>query len=244
MRTLTLAPDVVGGWLQLPGSAVAELVGSAGFGFVCVDQQHGLIGDDALLPALQALRATGTPAVVRVPLNEPSAIGRALDHGADGVIVPMVDDAEATAAAVAACHHPPRGVRSFGPTRLGWAPPAGPPRCVVMVESVAAVDAAPAIAAVEGLDAIFVGPTDLALSAGIAPSAQLDDPGYRRMLERVVAAARGRGLPVGIYCASPEHAQHYRRTGFTFFALMSDAAMLLAAAKANLAAASGRTDVV
>ena len=85
-------PSVAG--LQLPGSATAELIGSVGFDFVCVDQQHGLIGDDALLPMLQGLAATGTPALVRVATNEPATIGRALDRGAAGVIVPLVDSAE------------------------------------------------------------------------------------------------------------------------------------------------------
>ena len=237
MHALDLAPDVVGGWLQLPGSATAELIGSVGFGFVCVDQQHGLIGDDALLPMLQALAATGTAAVVRVPGNEPGAIGRALDRGAAGVIVPMVDTAEDAARAVSACHHPPRGTRSYGPTRLAWTPAAAEARCIVMVETVAAVEAAPAIAATDGLDAIFIGPWDLALSAGLPQSAQLDDPGYEQLLRRVVAACRERGLPVGIYCASPAHVHRFRQLGFTFFALMSEAGMLHAAATAHLAAA-------
>jgi 4-hydroxy-2-oxoheptanedioate aldolase len=234
---LDLSADVIGGWLQLPGSATAELLGSVGFGFVCVDQQHGLIGDDALLPALQALTATGTPAVVRVTSNEPGAIGRALDRGAAGVIVPMVDTAQDAALAVAACHHPPRGTRSFGPTRLAWSPVPAPQQCIVMIETVAAVAAAPEIAAVDGLDGVFVGPWDLALSAGVPPSAQLEDPGYEEMLRRVVDSCREHSVPVGIYCASPAHVHHYRSLGFTFFALMSEAVMLHAAATANLAAA-------
>jgi 4-hydroxy-2-oxoheptanedioate aldolase len=241
VHALDLSTDVVGGWLQLPGSATAELIGSVGFGFVCVDQQHGLIGDDALLPALQALTATGTPAVVRVTGNEPGAIGRALDRGAAGVIVPMVDTAEDAALAVAACHHPPRGTRSFGPTRLAWNPLDAPQQCIVMVETVAAVEAAPAIAAVDGLDGVFVGPWDLALSAGVSPSAQLDDPGYEQLLRRVVQACRANGLPVGIYCASPAHVHHFRALGFTFFVLMSEAAMLHAAAAEYLAKARADT---
>jgi 4-hydroxy-2-oxoheptanedioate aldolase len=240
---LELAPDVVGGWLQLPGSATAELLGSVGFGFVCVDQQHGLIGDDALLPMLQALAATGTPAVVRVPSNEPSAIGRALDRGAAGVVVPMVDTSAEAASAVSACHYPPLGSRSYGPTRLAWTPGAAAAQCIVMVETLAAVEATPAIAAVEGLDAIFVGPWDLALSAGLPPSAQLEDPDYEQLLRRVVAPCRERGLPVGIYCATPAHVHHFRRLGFTFFALMSEAAMLHAAATANLIAAQASDTV-
>jgi 4-hydroxy-2-oxoheptanedioate aldolase len=234
---LDLTDGAVGGWLQLPGSATAELMGSVGFGFVCVDQQHGLIGDDALLPMLQALDATGTPTLVRVPRNEASAIGRALDRGAAGVIVPLVDDAEQAARAVAACHYPPLGGRSYGPTRVTWRAAGPAPRCAVMIETVRAVDAVDAITGVEGLDAVFLGPSDLALSAGLSPQAAEDDPGYGRLLDRVVRRCRERDLPVGIYCASPAHVHRFRDLGFTFFALQSEAAMLRAAAAAQLAAA-------
>ena len=230
---LDLTADIVGGWLQLPGSASAELMGSVGFGFLCVDQQHGLIGDDALFPMLQALDATGTPAVVRVTGNEPSAIGRALDRGAAAVIVPLVDTAEEAARAVEACHYPPRGGRSYGPTRAAWSPGRPDPKCIVMVETVAAVEALPEIAAVDGLDAVFVGPSDLALSSGRLPRAQ-DDADYEQMLSKVVSGCRDRDLPVGIYCGSPAHVRRFRELGFTFFALQSEAAILRAAALALL----------
>jgi 4-hydroxy-2-oxoheptanedioate aldolase len=232
---LDLTSDVVGGWLQLPGSATAEIMGTAGFGFICLDQQHGLIGDDALLPMLQALAATRTPAIVRVPANEPAAIGRALDRGAAGVLVPLVGSAGEAASAVAACHHPPRGTRSYGPTRLAWAPLPADPLCIVMIETVDAVEQARAIAAVEGLDAVFVGPSDLALSAGLPVTAQLDDPGFAALLERVAQACRERGLPLGIYCASPAHVHRFRELGCTFFALMSETALLRGAAAQKLA---------
>jgi 4-hydroxy-2-oxoheptanedioate aldolase len=227
---LDLTSDVVGGWLQLPGTATAELMGTVGFPFVVVDQQHGLIGDDAVLPVLQALAATGTPAVVRVPVNEHAAIGRALDRGAAGVLVPLVGSAEEAASAVAACHHAPRGTRSYGPTRLAWAPLPADPLSIVMIETPQAVEQADRIAAVEGLDAVFVGPSDLALSAGFPLSAQLDDPAYADLLRRVVEPVRARGLPLGIYCSSPAHVHRFRELGFTFFTLMSEATLLRSAA--------------
>jgi 4-hydroxy-2-oxoheptanedioate aldolase len=230
VNALDLTSDVVGGWLQLPGSATAEIMGTVGFGFVCLDQQHGLIGDDALLPMLQALAATGTPAVVRVQANDAAAIGRALDRGAAGVLVPLVGGAEEAASAVAACHHPPRGTRSYGPTRLAWAPLPADPICIVMIETVEAVEQAEAIAAVEGLDAVFVGPSDLALSAGLPLSAQLDDPGFADLVARVAQACRDRGLPLGAYCASPAHVHRFRELGCTFFTLMSETALLRQAA--------------
>lgn len=232
---IDLLADPVGAWLQLPGSATAELVGSVGFDFVCVDQQHGLIGDDALLPMLQALAAT--PTLVRVTRNEPAAIGRALDRGAAGVIVPLVDSAEEAHAAVTACRYPPDGRRSYGPTRVGWRAPGPEPLCVVMVETVAAVAALPGILAVPGLDGIFVGPSDLALSAGLPLSAQDGDPAFDALLDTVLGTCGAEGTPVGIYCASAGHARRFRARGATFTALLSEATMLRAAAAAHLEAA-------
>ena len=179
---MDLSGDLVGGWLQLPGSATAEIMGSVGFGFVCVDTQHGLIGDEAR-------------------------------------------------AAVEACHHPPRGARSYGPTRVTWRPGRPDPVCIVMVETAAAVVALPGILAVPGIDAIFVGPSDLALSTGLA---QEGDPSYDALLRSVVASVHAAGLPIGIYCASPAHVHRFRALGFTFFALPSEASMLRAAAAEQL----------
>ena len=100
-----------------------------------------------------------------------------------------------------------------------------------MVETVEAVEALPEIAAVDGLDAVFVGPSDLAISSGRPPGAQDDDPDYEQMLRKVVAGCRDRNLPVGIYCGSPAHVRRFRELGFTFFALQSEAAILRAAAR-------------
>ncbi|MHA6794587.1 HpcH/HpaI aldolase family protein [Pseudonocardia bannensis] len=238
-----LGTDLVGGWCQLPGSATAELMGAVGFDFVCIDTQHGLIGDDALLPMLQALDATGTPALVRVAGNDPVPVSRALDRGAAGVIVPLVNSADEARRAVAACHYPPRGARSFGPTRVTWgaraaatADGAEPPVCIVMVETPAAVEAVPAILDVAGVDAVFVGPSDLALGAGLPTGAQHGDPDYDALLSAIVGPCRDRGVPVGIYSASADHVHRFRGLGFSFFALLSDASMLWAAATGHLRA--------
>jgi len=234
VNTLRLTGDAVGGWLQLPGSATAELMGSVGFDFLCVDQQHGLIGDDALLPMLQALRAAGTPSLVRVTANEPAAIGRALDRGADGVIVPLVDSPEEADAAVAACHYPSRGSRSYGPVRRGWLGERPAPLCVVMVETTTAVAALPRILEVDDIDGIFIGPSDLALGAGLP----LDGgPAHDELVGSIIGPCRDAGIPVGIYCASPAHVLRYREMGTTFAALMSEATMLRAVAGEHLRSA-------
>ena len=234
MGTLRLDGGQVGGWLQLPGSATAELMGSVGFDFVCVDQQHGLVGDDALLPMLQALRATGTPSLVRVTANEPAAIGRALDRGTDGVIVPLVDSPEEADAAVAACHHPPRGSRSYGPTRRTWFGESPAPLCVVMVETTASVAALPRILEVDDIDGIFIGPSDLALGAGLPLEG---GPDHDELVASIIGQCREAGIPVGVYCASATHVHRYRDMGATFAALMSEATMLRAVAAEHLLSA-------
>ncbi|MBC3192336.1 hypothetical protein H7X46_14820 [Pseudonocardia sp. C8] len=235
--------DAVGGWLQLPSPAVAEVVGSVGFDVVCVDTQHGLIGDDTTLGMLQALTATGTRSLVRVPGHGAEPIGRALDRGADGVIVPLVDTAEQAAAAVAACRYPPDGHRSFGPVRPSWLGRdllAGG-RCVVMVETVAAVANLAEILAVDGLDAVFIGPSDLALAHGFPLSAQDPDgpraDEYGELVGGITGRCAAAGVPVGIYCNSPAHARRFRELGCTFTMLGAEQAILRAALAEQLARA-------
>jgi len=239
---LDLADGAVGGWLQLPGSVGAELMGSVGFDFLCIDQQHGLIGDDALVPMLQALDATGTPAFVRVRVNEHAVIGRALDRGAAAVVVPLVETADQARAAAAACRYPPDGNRSYGQTRTTFRQ-RPEPRCIVMIETMAGVEALPDIVAVDGVDGVFIGPSDLALSAGWPVTAQHADsphrPEFEALLARVVGPARDRGLPVGIYSASAEHAHRFRALGVTWTALFSEIAMLHGAATQHLREARG-----
>jgi 4-hydroxy-2-oxoheptanedioate aldolase len=236
MDQLRLADDAVGGWLQLPGPATAELMGSVGYDFVCVDTQHGLIGDDALLPMLQALAATGTPSLVRVSHNALDVIGRALDRGAGGVVVPLVESVEEAAAAVAACHYPPRGARSYGPTRVAWgdADVLAPGLCAVMIETAAGLAALPGILQVDGVDAVFVGPSDLALGTGRALAGQDEDPSYDELLASITAQCTAAGIPVGIYCASPAHVHRFRGLGFTWFAGPAEGALLRAAARTAL----------
>ncbi len=235
MRDMRLDGDAVGAWLHLPGSASAELIGSVGFDFVCVDLQHGVIDDAAVLPMLQALAATGTPSLVRVPMNAPEPICRALDRGADGVVVPLVDSADEAAAAVAACHHPPRGIRSYGPVRAPWHPPRADPVCVVMVETRAAVAALPDILKVDGVGGVLVGPSDLALSWDMPVTAQHGDQAYDDLVRSIAEPCRAAGMPVGIFTASPEHAHRFRALGMTFVAGPSDAVILHAAAVDHLA---------
>ncbi len=227
-----------GAWCTIPSSWTAEVAARSGHDWVCIDTQHGLIGYDVMLPMLQAISAGGVPSFVRVPWNEPGSIMKALDAGAGGVVVPMVNSVGEAQAAVDACRYPPDGMRSMGPVRArevdsDWRRPI----CVVMIETVQAVDRADAILSVPGVDAVFVGPNDLAVSAGLDSSYEGSHPEHRRLIEAIVRAALSNGVAAGIMCGSPEVAAQWHKLGFVMLGLQSDT-RLLAAASEEIAAQS------
>jgi len=208
---------------------------SAGFDWVCVDVQHGLIGYQEMLAMLQAIAVVGVPSIVRVPWNDPGWIMKALDAGAAGVIVPMVNSPAEAAAAVGACRYPPDGYRSWGPTRASLGAPDYSPQlanrsviCAVMVETVAALDQLAEIVSVPGVDAVFIGPSDFALSMGFGP--RTDEPEHRRLLEGVPAVCRDHGVVAGIACGSAELLARWRQAGYTMLAAPSDMVVLRRAA--------------
>jgi 4-hydroxy-2-oxoheptanedioate aldolase len=222
-----------GVWSTLPDPVVAELLGRAGYDYVCVDLQHGMTGPGTVLPVLQALRPTPATVLVRVPGPDPEAMMRALDLGADGVVVPMVDTPEQAAAAVAACTYPPGGVRSWGPMWGdvdGGAPtPAQADAArivVVMVETAAGLANADAIAAVPGVDAVYVGPNDLALSLGHGRETYLTSSAVHAALDRVVAATTAAGTVTGLHCATPEMAAYWRDRGVGMLTVATDTTLL------------------
>jgi 4-hydroxy-2-oxoheptanedioate aldolase len=224
---LTGTKPALGGWCVIPGSFTAEIVASAGFDWVCVDVQHGLIGYQEMLVMLQAVAVVGVPSIVRVPWNDPGWIMKALDAGAAGVIVPMVNSPAEAAAAVGACRYPPDGYRSWGPTRASLGVPDYSPElanrsviCAVMVETVAALEQLAEIVSVPGVDAVFIGPSDFALSMGFGP--RTDEPEHRRLLEGVPAVCRDHGVVAGIACGSAELLARWRQAGYTMLATPSD----------------------
>ena len=162
-----------GVWITLADPVTAEVIARRGFDYLVIDMQHGVAGPDTMAPLLSATNGTTTEVLVRVPWNEPAIIMRALDLGAAGVIVPLVNTADDARAAVAACRYPPDGMRSWGPWRAGVegrvVVPAEANRdtiCVVMVETEFAMRNLDEIVAVPGVDAVYIGPNDLALGLG------------------------------------------------------------------------------
>jgi 4-hydroxy-2-oxoheptanedioate aldolase len=223
----------VGGWCVIPSPFAAELMGLAGFDWVCLDMQHGLIGYDAMVPMLQALSRTGTPAFVRVPWNQPDHIMKALDAGAQGVVVPMVNSVADARAATGACRYPPQGYRSWGPIRAalevnGFNPESANRDvvCAVMVETAAALADLDSILAVPGIDAVYVGPNDMAVTHGLPPNANPTDPEHRRLISLVREACERQGIVAGIHCGTWETAAGWRDEGFRMLNVASDAVFL------------------
>jgi 4-hydroxy-2-oxoheptanedioate aldolase len=224
--------QTVGTWCSLPAPAAVEAVAQSGFDWVIVDWQHGHFGDDQLGTMILVAAHAGAVPLVRVPLNDPWLIQKALDLGGYGVVVPLVNSAADAQRAAAATRYPPRGVRSFGPIRasraIGWEPEAANREvvCIVQIETREGLDAVEEIAAVDGVDALFVGPADLAISLGLPlGSNELDDH-----LDPVHRVARERGLALGRHVDTADHARKLFDAGYSFVAVGGDSEFLGAAA--------------
>ncbi len=239
----------VGGWCVVPSALTAELMGHCGFDWVCIDTQHGLIGYESMAAMLQALAITGTPAFVRVRWNEPGEIMKALDAGAQGVIVPMVNSADEARQAVGACRYPPDGYRSWGPIRasLGiadYSPALANRRVVVavMIETPDGVRNADKITSVPGVDAVYVGPSDLAAGHGMVPDGTVREPEHARLVETILAACQRAGVVAGIHCGDLETAIRWRQAGFRMLNVQSDAVFLRQAAQAVVGSLKGQAE--
>jgi 4-hydroxy-2-oxoheptanedioate aldolase len=214
-----------GGWSTLADSVSAELMGGAGFDWVIVDTQHGSVTNADLVRVIQALAIGGTSAVVRVPWTDAATIMRVLDVGAAGVIVPMVNTPEEAALAASALRYPPEGIRSMGPTRGGFVSTAAANEeavLLVMIETAEALDRVDEIAAVPGVDGLFVGPVDLALSLGLPLDWTGTHPDVLAAMDRIVTAAQKAGVFVGTVSSGAAHAKDLVGRGVKFVSLGAD----------------------
>ena len=233
-----------GGWCTMGSPFAAEMLGHEGFDYVCVDCQHGLIDADAMWPLLQALRGTGATPVVRVPFNDTPWPGKAFDAGAEAVVVPMVNSREDAEKAAAACRYAPEGVRSFGPVRAGMLLGDDPPAvnravlCLVMIETVRAVEAAADICSTPGVDGVYIGPADLAVSMSGSLAAMASRE-HADAIETVRAMCASAGIVAGIHTGGGEAARGYADAGFQMCTLGTDAALLRFMARRQLATARG-----
>lgn len=244
-RVLAGEPSV-GAWLGLASLASAELVARAGFDWVVVDLEHGMGSETDVHGQLLAVQGTPTSALVRVARAERLRIGRALDLGADGLVIPRLETAAEVAESVSAMRYPPDGIRGVALTTrgagyfgIGHAELATSVNervlGVFQVESPAAVAVADELAAIDGVDVLFVGPADLSHTMGIP--GQFSEPAFADALRAVVAACRAHGKAAGILLADASLVPAYRELGFTFLGVGSDAGWVAAGARAQAAAA-------
>ena len=229
---------VVNGWLAIPDSFSAETMAHQGWDSLTIDLQHGVVDYQAMIPMLQAISTTDTVPVVRVPWLAPDHLMKALDAGAYGVICPMVNSREDAQNLVAWTHYAPRGTRSFGPLRALLYGGADYPQhandtivTFAMIETARALDNLDAILSVEGLDAIYIGPSDLSLSLGCRPVLDDVDPKAAESIDHILARAKVHGVVAGIHNGTTEHALARIAKGFQFVTVSSDARLMAAGAQ-------------
>jgi len=254
--------DTVGTWTSLSDPAVAEIAAGAGFDFVVVDTEHTPLGLETVADCLRAIDASETPpeggtresergakrpvsSIVRVPWNDPIRIKRLLDLGPDGLLVPMVDTAEEAREAVSATRYPPAGERGVAAARAAdygrnfESYVRGEHRDVsllLQIESAEAVENAAEIAAVDGVNALFVGPADLSASLGVF--AEWDDPELLAAVETVLSAGEAADVPVGTLGTTPEQVRALGSLGSDYMVAGADFTHLVEGQRRALAAAA------
>jgi 4-hydroxy-2-oxoheptanedioate aldolase len=211
-----------------------EVLARTGADYVVVDLQHGAVGEAELPGISAAIGAAGAVPLVRTRSPSFADVGRPLDLGARGVIVPNVRDAAHAREIVDACRYAPAGGRSIGRLAGG----ADRPLVIAMVETATALDDLDAVLAVDGLDGIYVGPGDLSLSLGLAGPEHRAD--LRGILSSIVARAVDAGLPVGVHADSGEDAAAFAAQGATIVTVAVDVVALGAAVAEDLGVARGR----
>ena len=226
----------VGAWATIGNGISAELMGRAGLDFVALDGQHGGIDWHNMIDTLRAVELGGTQTLVRVPWCTADHIMRTLDLGAGGVIVPMVSTPEQAAIAAQSCRYPPHGNRSFGRVRSYYTADGETiePLCFVMIETAEAMDNLDAIAATPGVDGLFVGPVDLALSLGHGLALQMSEA-ILVCCRKVVEAAGRHGKIPGCAALGNDNARDLAALGMRFLALGADSGYIRAGAAATVA---------
>jgi 2-dehydro-3-deoxyglucarate aldolase len=224
----------IGSWIQIPHPSIAEIMGQAGYDWVAVDMEHGSISVNDLPDLFRALELGNTLPLARISQSHPKDCKQALDAGAGGVIVPMIESAGQLIAVRDACRWPPSGTRGvafsranlFGKNFETYRNEAQAPLLVAMIEHYRAVAELEGILEVEGLDAILIGPYDLSASMGI--TAQFEHPDFCAAMDRIRNCAAAKGVPAGIHVVAPSRIELNQRIaeGYRFIAYSIDAVML------------------
>lgn len=237
----------LGVWNAIGDSLVAEAIASLGPDYVCIDLQHGASAEDRLVPMIQAVDAGGAVPLVRVAEANPAAIMKALDCGARGVVVPLVESGTEARLAVDACRFPPAGRRSFGPFRASIRAGTNDPgelekvACIVMVETREGLDHLDEIVATEGVTAVYLGPSDLSLALGLAPGS-IDAAEFVKLIEEIRQLCAAHGVVAGLHCYDGKTARRAIEQGFGMVTVAVELRLLRQALAFELATARGVED--
>jgi 4-hydroxy-2-oxoheptanedioate aldolase len=234
---------VVNGWLSIPSAFAAEVMAHQGFDSLTVDMQHGVVDYQVAVTMLQAISTTPVIPLARVPWRDPAWVMKILDAGAYGIVCPMVNTRAEAEQLVAICRYPPRGYRSWGPVRASlyagadYGDRANDEIIVMpMIETADALKNLDDILSVPGIDAVYVGPSDLSLALGGKPRLDQTDPAVVRAQQHIVAACRRHGVVAGIHNATAAYALEMIAAGYQFVTLASDTRLLAAKAADEVAA--------
>lgn len=244
LRELLAAGELaVTAWVSTGDPYTAEVLGHCGFDAVTIDLQHGMFGVESAIRCLQAVSATPSVPIVRCRSNDAGDIGHLLDAGAYGVICPNIDTVEAAQRFVGACRYPPAGRRSYGPSRgllYGGADYAehadDTVLAIAMIESTAGVEHLDAILAVDGLDAIYVGPSDLSVDAGWEPPAGDVSDRLAERLRHIAGRAAAAGVAAGIFASTLDQGVLFASWGYRLITTGNDVGLLRAESARRLAA--------
>ena len=237
----------INGWLAIPDGFAAETMAQAGWDSVTVDLQHGVQDYHSMVRCFQAMQSHPVLPMVRVPWNEPGIIGKVLDAGAYGVICPMINTVQEAKNFISYCKYPPKGARSNGPIRAAIYGEAGTYQqtandeivCLPMIETKQAVEGLEAILDVEGIDAIYIGPSDLGFSYGLVPKLDRDEPEIMAIYDKFLKETSKRNIKACIHCGTPDYANRMIKQGFSMVTISNDSGILLNAARAAVKAARG-----
>ena len=242
---------VVGTWLTLGSIQASRFLARMGFDYLTVDIEHNLMGMETATHMLASIADAKCPALARVPANKHDHIKRALDNGAHGVVVPMVNTRQEAEEAVAACLYPPKGTRSVGgsahalnfdATSAEYFLKANDEILVVLqCEHIVAVDNFEDVYSVPGIDAVFVGPNDLAASMRDANGKPPEPEVFNAALKKILEGCKKLGIPAGIHTFSPEEAKTRIAEGWQFIAINSELRFLMDGAKQCLEGITGRS---
>lgn len=245
-RMLADGRTIFGAWLMSGTPSTAEALGCAGFDFLVVDMEHVPVDTPQMVEILRALGNTPAPGVVRLPWNDMVMVKRALDGGAQTVMLPFVQNADEAKRAVAYTRYPPAGIRGVAglhrASRYATVPNylahASTEICVIVqIETLAALEQLPQIAAVPGIDSIFIGPSDLAASMGLL--GDIANPAVQDKLAQGAQMCREHGKPCGIIGANPEFVAKFAEYGYNWIAIGSDMSFMVGRGQEWLAKARG-----